>query len=423
MNTFTIHRLHAREILDSRGRPTVWAECALASGVTGAASTPSGASTGRAEASELRDGEAGRYGGLGCRRAVENIRGTLHEQLQGRVFATQAEFDAELRRIDGTPTLGRIGANATVAVSLAFARAGAAQRGVPLYQHFADLAGRPLRTLPRLTVNLFSGGKHAGEQAPLQDILVVPKRAATTGDALADVAAVYRSAADLIWKKYQQRLLRADEGGLAPLFPDAEAMLGDAVAAITAAGFAAGTDVALAVDVASSHFYRGGRYQLCREPLTPEAMIDRIDAWTRRYPLVSVEDGLSEDDWTHWPALRARLARRCLTLGDDLLCTQPQRINRAVASGAADALLLKVNQVGTLSDAGEAAALARAAGWKITVSARSGDTEDDWLADLAVGWGAEFIKVGSITQSERLAKYNRLLAIEEATGLPLCPLP
>jgi len=421
--SFTIRRLHAREILDSRGRPTVWAECALAGGATGAASTPSGASTGRAEASELRDGDAGRYRGLGCRRAVENIRGTLHYQLQGRAFASQAEFDAELRRIDGTPTLGRLGANATVAVSLAFARAGAASRGVPLYQHFADLAGRPLRTLPRLTVNLFSGGKHAGEQAPLQDILVVPRRAVTTDEALATVAAVYGSAADLVWEKYSQRLLRADEGGMAPAFPNAESMLADAVEAIGAAGYAVGTDVALAVDVAASHFFRDGCYQLGREQLTPAAMIDRIDAWTRRYPLVSVEDGLSEDDWTNWPALRARLAGRCLTLGDDLLCTQPQRINRAVASGAADALLLKVNQVGTLTGAGEAAALARAAGWRITVSARSGDTEDDWLADLAVGWGAEFIKVGSITQSERLAKYNRLLAIEAETGLPLCPWP
>lgn len=423
MNAFTISRLHAREILDSRGRPTVWAECRLAGGATGAASTPSGASTGRAEAVELRDGEAGRYRGLGCRRAVENIRRTLHDLLQGRTFSSQAAFDAELLHVDGTPNFGRLGANAIVAVSLAFARAGAAQRGVPLYRHFSDLAGLPLRTLPRLTVNLFSGGKHAGEQAPLQDILVVPNRATTTDDALETVVAVYRSAADLVWKKYQQRLLRADEGGLAPSFPNAESMLADAVEAITSAGYAAGADVALALDVAASHFFRDGCYQLGPEQLTAAAMIDRIDGWTRRYPLVSVEDGLSEDDWTHWPALRERLAGRCLTLGDDFLCTQPKRIARAVATGAADALLLKINQVGTLTGAQDAAAIARAAGWRITVSARSGDTEDDWLADLAVGWGADFIKVGSITQSERLAKYNRLLAIESETGLPLCAWP
>jgi enolase len=422
MSSFTITRLHAREILDSRGRPTVWAECQLAGGFIGAASVPSGASTGRAEAVELRDGDPTRYRGLGCRRAVENIRGTLHEGVRGRAFASQAELDGELMRLDGTPNFGRLGANAILAVSLAFARACAAQRGVPLYRHFADMAGLPLRTLPRLTVNLFSGGKHAGEQSPLQDILLAPVAAQTTDEGLATVFAVYQSAAELVWKKYGQRLLRADEGGLAPLFPDAESMLADALEAITAAGYAAGTGVALAVDVASSHFFRDGLYHLGKEALSSEAMIDRIDGWVRRYPLVSVEDGLSEEDWAHWPVLRARLAGRTLTLGDDFLCTQPVRIERAIVAGAADALLLKVNQVGTLTGASQAAALARAAGWRITVSARSGETEDDWLADLAVGWGADFIKVGSITQSERLAKYNRLLAIEAETGLPLCPL-
>lgn len=422
MSSFTIARLHAREILDSRGRPTVWAECQLAGGCTGAASVPSGASTGRAEAVELRDGDPQRYRGLGCRRAVENLHVTLHEGLRGRTFASQAELDGELMRLDGTPNFSRLGANAVLAVSLAFARACAAERGVPLYRHFADLAGLPLRTLPRLTVNLFSGGKHAGEQSPLQDILLAPVAARTTDEGLATVFAIYQTAAELVWKKYGQRLLRADEGGLAPLFPDAEAMLADALEAITAAGFAPGTGVALAVDVASSHFFRDGRYHLGREQLTSEAMIGRIDDWVRRYPLVSVEDGLSEEDWAHWPVLRAHLAGRALTLGDDFLCTQPTRIERAVAARAADALLLKVNQVGTLTGAAQAAALARAGGWKITVSARSGETEDDWLADLAVGWGADFIKVGSITQSERLVKYNRLLAIEAETGLPLCPL-
>lgn len=422
MSSFTITRLHAREILDSRGRPTVWAECQLMGGATGAASVPSGASTGRAEAVELRDGDAMRYRGLGCRRAVENIRGTLHDAVRDRAFASQAEFDGELMRLDGTPNFSCLGANAILAVSLSFARACADQCDVPLYRHFADMAGLPLRTLPRLTVNLFSGGKHAGEQSPLQDILLAPVAARTTDEALATVFAVYQTAAELVWNKYGQRLLRADEGGLAPLFPDAESMLADALEAIAAAGHTAGTGVALAVDVASSHFFRDGRYYLGREPLAPEAMIDHIDAWVGRYPLVSVEDGLSEDDWAHWPALRARLAGRTLTLGDDFLCTQPTRIKRAIAAGAADALLLKVNQVGTLTGAGQAAALARTAGWKISVSARSGETEDDWLADLAVGWGADFIKVGSITQSERLAKYNRLLAIEADTGLPLCPL-
>lgn len=419
MNTYTVQRLHAREILDSRGRPTVWAECRLQSGATAAVSVPSGASTGRAEACELRDGDPRRYRGLGCRVAAANVSTAINAAVQGREFATQAAFDRALVELDGTPNLARLGANAALAASLAFARAGAVQRGLPLYRHFADLADLPVRTLPRLTVNLFSGGKHAGEQAALQDVLLAPVAPGTIDDSLAAVGAVYQCAAELTLRKYGQRLLRADEGGLAPDFPNAESMLADAVAAIGAAGMEVGAEMALAVDVASSHFFRDGRYHIGRTPLTSAGMVEQVADWVRRYPLVSVEDGLAEEDWAHWPALRARLAGHALTLGDDFLCTQPARIARAIEVGAADALLLKVNQVGTLSGAAEAAARARAAGWRIVVSARSGETEDDWLADLAVGWGADYIKVGSITQSERLAKYNRLLAIEAETGLPL----
>lgn len=419
MRPFVIDRLQAREILDSRGRPTVWAECRLASGAIGAAAVPSGASTGRAEALELRDGDPARYRGLGCQRAAINVKTVLHDGVRGRSFPTQAEFDAALVKLDGTPNFTRLGANAVLAASLAFARAGAAQQAVPLYRHFADMAGLPVRTLPRLTVNLFSGGKHAGGQAELQDILLVPMQAGTVDESLATVVAVYQCAAELIFKKYGQRLLRADEGGLAPPFPNAEAMFADAIEAITAAGYTPGREVALAVDVASSHFYADGCYQIGGRRLSSPEMIAQLVDWAERYPLVSIEDGLAEEDWAHWPQLRSALADRSLTLGDDFLCTQPTRIERAVAAGAADALLLKVNQVGTLTGAAQAAALARAAGWKITVSARSGETEDDWLADLAVGWGGDYIKVGSITQSERLAKYNRLLAIEAETGLPL----
>jgi len=257
---------------------------------------------------------------------------------------------------------------------------------------------------------------------PIQDVLLVPT-ARTIDDGLATVFAVYQAAAELAHEKYGMRALTADEGGLAPPFPDAETMLADAVAAIRAAGLAPGHDVALALDVASSHFYRAGRYELGNESLDSAAMIARLGAWVDRYPIVSVEDGLAEDDWAHWPALRARLAGRALTLGDDLLCTNPGRIRRAIESGAADALLLKVNQIGTLSEAAEACRLARAAGWRVTISARSGETEDNWLADLAVGWGGDQIKVGSITQSERLAKYNRLLAIEAETGWPVVDWP
>jgi enolase len=433
----TITHLSGREILDSRGRPTVEAICTLSSGATGAASVPSGASTGAAEALELRDGEPQRYGGLGCRRAVSHVGGAIRTALADQPLSGQRELDMALVALDGTPNKGRLGANALLAVSLAFARAVAAERGVPLYAHFADilavteqagerndLSRSPRRpSLPRLTINLFSGGKHAGGQVPIQDVLIVPVAARTIDESLAAAFAVYQAAADLVWQKYGMRALTADEGGLAPLFPDAETMLGDAVAAVRAAGLEPGRDIALAVDVAASHFFHDSRYQLGSTPLDSAAMIERLSGWLDRYPIVSVEDGLAEDDWPHWPALRARLAGRALTLGDDLLCTNPSRIRRAIEANAADALLLKVNQIGTLSEAAEACELARRAGWRVTISARSGETEDNWLADLAVGWGGDQIKVGSITQSERLAKYNRLLAIEVETGLPVVDWP
>lgn len=419
----SIKRLNALEILDSRGRPTVQATCELAGGAVGTASVPSGASTGAAEALELRDGDPQRYHGLGCRRAVGHINGELNRAMAGQTFDRQAQLDQAMLHLDGTANKSRLGANAILAVSLAFARACAVERGVPLYQYLAGLLDQSLQTLPRPTINLFSGGKHAGQQAPIQDILIIPASARTMDEALATTFAVYQAAAELTQRRYGMRALTADEGGLAPPFASAEAMLADAVEAIRNAGFEPGREVALAVDVASSHFYRGGYYHLGAEPLDSRGMIAQLLAWLDRYPIVSLEDGLAEDDWTHWPELRVGVAGRALVLGDDLLCTNPARIRRAIETGAADALLLKVNQIGTLSEAAEACQLARSAGWRVTISARSGETEDNWLADLAVGWAGDQIKVGSITQSERLAKYNRLLAIEAETGLPLVNWP
>lgn len=420
-----IRTLRALEILDSRGRPTVRVTCGLESGATASASVPSGASTGRAEAHELRDGDRARYGGLGCRRAVENVHVEIDPFIRERRVPDQAALDASLIDLDGTADKSRLGANAILAVSLAFARASARERGVPLFEHFAAILARngvPLR-LPRMTVNLFSGGKHAGGQIPIQDVLIVPA-AATIDDGLAQVYAVYQAAAALAAERYGTRALVADEGGLAPSFEHAEAMLEAAVDAIERAGLRPGVDVGLALDVAASHFYEGGSYRLERSrPLDARAMIDRIERWVRAYPIISVEDGLAEDDWTHWPLLRERLSGKALTLGDDFLCTNPARIRRAVGARAADALLLKVNQIGTLSEAAAAYGLARGAKWRVTVSARSGETEDDWLADLAVGWTGDSIKIGSITRSERLAKYNRLLAIEKRHALPIAEWP
>ncbi len=414
-----ITRLHALEILDSRGRPTLQASCELRGGARGSASVPSGASTGAAEAHELRDGDPHRYRGLGCRKAVANVRGEINDALVGQEIRDQAALDQLLVELDGSPQKSRLGANALLAVSLAWARACAAQQGLPLYRYFAQLPGfaAPAR-LPRPTINLFSGGAHAGGQVPLQDLLILPLRAQQMDEALEICVAVYEAAVDLIAAKYGARRLTADEGGLAPPFFSCEAMFEDALLAIESAGYRPGEDVGLALDVAASQFWRDGRYQL-EGGLDSKAMVALLADWTRRWPLSSVEDGLAEEDWAHWPALKRALAGRALTLGDDLLCTNPGRIRRAIDADAADALLLKVNQIGTLSEAAAACQLARDAGWHVTVSARSGETEDHWLADLAVGWSGTHIKIGSITQSERLAKYNRLLAIADASGMPL----
>ena len=417
-----IHRLTAREILDSRGRPTIAASCELDDGATGTVSVPSGASTGTAEAVELRDGDASRYGGLGCRQAVSNVTGPIAETVCGRVFETQADLDTVLIARDGTPNKSRLGANAILAVSLAFARARSISRGVPLYRQFADDLGQPVRTLPRLTINLFSGGKHAGGQVGIQDVLLVPT-APTIDEGLAAVFSVYQAAVDLTRRKYASRALTADEGGLAPPFPSSETILADAVDAITAAGWRPGQDMALAVDVASTQFYADGQYHLDGRSLDSRGMIAVLTEWCSRYPIVSLEDGLAEDDWDHWPRLRESLGPGVLVVGDDLLCTNPARVHRAAITGAATGLLLKVNQVGTLTEAAEAYRAARAAGWLVTVSARSGETEDHWLADLSVGWGGDQIKVGSVTHSERLAKYNRLLAIAAEAGLPIVRWP
>ncbi|MBX3746146.1 MAG: phosphopyruvate hydratase [Verrucomicrobiae bacterium] len=421
----TLSHLDALEILDSRGRPTLEVLCQFDSGARASAQVPSGASTGTAEARELRDADPHRHAGLGCLRAVAHVTGPIRDALLHQSFESQSQLDTTLLRLDGTPSLERLGANAVLGVSLAFARTHAAERGLPLHRHFSGLlphTASPPR-LPRPTINLFSGGKHAGGQIAIQDVLLVPLAAHTMADALAHACAVFQAAARLVSERYRSRTLVADEGGLAPDFPSTETMLDDAVEAIRRTGLVPGRDIALAVDVASSHFYHDHRYHLDGAALDSSAMIDRLAAWVERFPIVSLEDGLAEDDWDHWPLLLQRLGENCLILGDDLLCTHPERIRRAVASHAANALLLKVNQIGTLSEAARALELARAASWHVTISARSGETEDHWLSDLATGWNGDHIKIGSITRSERLSKYNRLLAIEHETAWPLAPAP
>lgn len=408
-----IESFGAIEILDSRGRPTIKVTCRLPGGTQASASVPSGASTGRAEALELRDGDKNRYRGAGCRKAVANVNQFISREFRGTTFSTQRDFDNFLIALDGTPHKSRLGANAILGCSLAFCRAVAKQKQTPLYQHFAEEFGLKPARLPRLSINLLSGGKHAGGQVPIQDILLVPL-AATIDESLAMTHEVYQVAAELCAKRFGMRLLTADEGGLAPPCTGCEEMFELAVEAIDRTELS--DSVKLAVDVAASHFQKNNSYQLDRQILSGEEMVQKILHWIDRYPLISVEDALSEDDWVHWSSLREQAPHGVCIVGDDLLCTNPERIKRAIGEHAANTLLLKVNQIGTLTEAAEANRLARAANWNVVISARSGETEDDWLADLAVGWSGDFIKVGSITQSERLAKYNRLLEVERETG-------
>ncbi len=325
-----IKSVFALEILDSRGRPTLLTRCQMAPGAAGQASVPAGASTGAAEALELRDGDPQRYAGLGCLQAVDQVNGEINQALAGRDLGGQAELDRYLIALDGTARKSRLGANAILGISLAFCRAQAAENALPLYQQLAGIAGSAAR-LPAPMINLFSGGAHGGGQTALQDVQIVLPGADSMRRSLEMMSDIFRAAADLMARRYGMRLLTADEGGLAPPFASSEAMLGAAVAAIEAAGYRPGFDAALTVDVAASQFYRDGRYHIDGEKLNRAAMIDRIDSWRRRYPIISVEDGLQENDWQGWQELRQRLHGRAMTLGDDLLCTNPSRIRRALA--------------------------------------------------------------------------------------------
>ena len=410
-----IKSLSALEILDSRGQPTVLARCLLANGTMATASVPSGASTGAAEAVELRDHEADRYVGKGCTKAVENINNVINTNLSGKEFHTQQELDQSLIDLDGTPNKSKLGANAILGVSLAFCRAQAQARKLELYQHLGTLAGVEPQ-LPRPMINLFSGGKHGGQQTAIQDLQLVILKAGTISETMEIMHEVYYTAAKRMDTHYNMRLLTADEGGLAPSFQSSGEMFDEAMASIDEAGYIPGEDIALTVDVAASHFYEEGKYLIDGKQLSSEEMTDLLVDWCEQYPLISIEDGLAENDWPAWIQLMNKVPEGTLVLGDDLLCTNPVRIKRAIEENAADSLLLKVNQIGTLSEALQAYFQAKKAGWQIVVSARSGETEDHWLSDLATGWASDYIKVGSITQSERLAKYNRLLAIESGVG-------
>lgn len=390
-----ILRVTALELLDSRGRPTVEAEVVLADGSRGRAISPSGASTGTHEALELRDRDSEWYAGLGVRQAVRNVNETIGPALAG--VASQTEADSYLRGVK------QLGANATLAVSMAVAHAEAASRNLPLWRSFPG--GEP--TLPTPMVNLVSGGLHASRNLDLQDFLIIPTGCVTFAEALERVVRVYNNARTILDERGLSTL-KADEGGLSPLLPSNEAAL-DLV--MEAAG---SEDIAIAIDVAATHFCWDGEYHLARESrsLDSTGMVDMLERWCDYYPIVSIEDGLAEDDWDGWRLLTERLGRRVQIVGDDLFTTNPERLKQGIETGAANAVLVKMNQIGTVTETLEVIAMARAAGFRTIVSARSGETEDTTMADLAVATGAGQIKVGSVNQSERLAKYNQLLRIE-----------
>ena len=412
-----IRALRARQILDSRGRPTVEADCELEGGAFGRASVPSGASTGAAEAHELRDGDAAQYAGLGVLKAVANVNGEIAQALRGCDALAQREVDTRLLALDGTPQLARLGANAVLAVSLAVCRAAAAAGGQQLYQRFAQLAGTA-PSLPLPMTNLLSGGLHAGRGMDVQDFLAVPLRAASFTEALHLLSRVRNAASEVARERGLPTLL-ADEGGLSPGLESGAAALTMMVEAIERAGLRPGEDIGIAIDVAASTLCdQRGTYCFAREAVQRSSaeMVDLLAAWVREFPVISIEDGLDQEDWGGWSQLTQRLGDQVQLVGDDLFATNMQRVQRGIAAGAANGVLVKANQNGTVTGTLDVIALARGAGYATIVSARSGETEDAFMSDLAVGSAAGQIKIGSLRTSSTVAKYNQLLRIEEHSG-------
>jgi len=421
---FLIETVHAREVLDSRGQPTVEVEVGVTGGASGLASVPSGVSTGGHEARELRDGDMRRHRGRGVRRAVQNVNEIIAPQLAGRDPQDQAGIDAQLIALDGTADKSRLGANALLGVSLAVARAAASAVRLPLWRY---LGGAAARVLPLPMVNIISGGLHAGRNPSagsgrsldFQDFLIVAVGARTYSEALTMSLAVYHATRDLLAEQGLSTL-KADEGGFGPALPNHRAVLDLLMRAVERAGYEPGEQVAFAIDAAATYFFDAevGRYHLRTENRDCDAagLIELLAEWALHYPIVSIEDGLAEDDWSGWQALTARLGRTVQLVGDDLFTTNAARLRHGIQRRAANAILIKMNQIGTLSETLDVIDLAKRAGYRPVISARSGETEDSSLADLAVAANAGQIKIGSLAQSERLAKYNQLLRIEEALG-------
>jgi enolase len=403
-----------REILDSRGNPTVEVDVVLEDGSFGRAGVPSGASTGAHEAVELRDGDKKRYLGKGVTKAAEGVNGEIFDALAGMDAEDQRAIDAALIKLDGTKNKSRLGANAILGVSLATAKAAAASSGLPLYRY---IGGASAHLLPVPMMNIVNGGVHADNPIDIQEFMIMPVSAATAADAIRMGAEIFHTLKKAL-KDAGHSTSVGDEGGFAPNLKSADEALGFVVQAIEAASYKPGSDVVLALDCAATEYYKDGKYQLAGEGKSLDAtgMVKYLEDLVRRYPIISIEDGMSEDDWAGWKALTEAIGARCQLVGDDLFVTNTERLSQGIQRGIANSILVKVNQIGSLSETLDAVSMAQNAGYTAVISHRSGETEDATIADLAVATNAGQIKTGSLCRSDRLAKYNQLIRIEEELG-------
>ena len=406
-----IEEIIAREILDSRGNPTVEVDVYLEEGLMGRASVPSGASTGTREAVELRDADAERYGGKGVQRAVENVNDVIANEITGMLVTDQAMIDRLMVELDGTPNKGKLGANAILGVSLAVAKAAAAWTGLPLYRY---LGGPGARRLPIPMMNILNGGKHADNNVDLQEFMVMPVGAGSFHDALRIGTGVYHALKKVLAAENMSTAV-GDEGGFAPNLPNNEAAIQAIIRAIEGAGYSPGVDASIALDPAASEFFKDGKYDLAGEGkvLTSAEMVDYYAALVDKYPIVSIEDGLAEDDWEGWALLTKKLGKAVQLVGDDLFVTNTEYLRKGIEVGVANSILIKVNQIGTLTETLDAIEMAKRATYTAVVSHRSGETEDATIADIAVATNAGQIKTGAPARTDRVAKYNQLLRIEE----------
>ncbi len=407
--------IHAREILDSRGNPTVEVDVQLDSGATGRAAVPSGASTGAHEAVELRDGDKKRYGGKGVLQAVDAVNGEIFDTLSGLDADDQIKIDRLMIELDGTANKSRLGANAILGVSLAVAKAAAADAGLPLYRY---VGGTSARLLPVPMMNIVNGGAHADNPIDIQEFMILPLAAPSVADAIRIGAEVFQALKKKL-KDAGHNTNVGDEGGFAPNLASADAALGFIMQAIEQAGYKPGEEVALALDAASTEFFKNGKYAMAGEGKTLDAggMVKFYEDLVARYPIVSIEDGMAEDDWAGWKALTDAIGKKVQLVGDDLFVTNPRRLADGIAKGTANAILVKVNQIGTLTETLEAVEMAHKGGYRAVMSHRSGETEDATIADLAVATNCGQIKTGSLSRSDRLAKYNQLIRIEQGLGM------